>query len=116
MTKVGDGRLPLRNGRSLLPFHALARVVALIFGAVPQRLFESGLVVEAGRAVVIAFAQAMLLAFVAIVVLLLVVLRSPLDTLLVTAQLLLAALLTVAGGPVAGPPFNIANVTIPPLV
>src|SRR3546814_8612727 len=58
----------------------------------------------------------MLLAFVAIVVLLLVVLRSPLDTLLVLAPLVLAALLTVAVGAVSGLPFNFANVIVLPLL
>jgi len=73
-------------------------------------------IVEAGRAVVTAFAQATLLALAAIVVLLLVVLRSPLDTLLVLAPLFLAALLTVAVGVVFGPAFNFANVIVLPLL
>ena len=73
-------------------------------------------IVEAGRAVVTAFAQATLLALAAIAVLLLVVLRSPLDSLLVLAPLFLAALLTVAVSVVFGPAFNFANVIVLPLL
>ncbi|MPZ08624.1 MAG: MMPL family transporter [Kiloniellaceae bacterium] len=73
-------------------------------------------IVEAGRAVVTAFVQALVLALVAISLLLLFVLRSALDTLLVLAPLLLAALLTVAVGVVFALPFNFANVIVLPLL
>lgn len=73
-------------------------------------------IVEAGRAVVTAFVQATVLALSAIALLLLIVLRSPLDTLLVLLPLSLAALLTVAAGVVAGLPFNFANVIVLPLL
>src|SRR3546814_3847233 len=95
---------------------ARARFVDAVQAVAPQVSGVPVTIVEAGRAVVIAFAQAMLLAFVAIVVLLLVVLRSPLDTLLVLAPLVLAALLTVAVGAVSGLPFNFANVIVLPLL
>lgn len=73
-------------------------------------------IVEAGRAVVTAFAQATVLAVIAILLLLLAVLRSPLDSLMVLAPLLLAALLTVAVAVVLNLPFNFANVIVLPLL
>src|SRR3546814_13990 len=73
-------------------------------------------IVEAGRAVVAAFAQATLIALVGIVVLLLVVLRSVADSLLVLMPLFLAALLMVAIGVLCGLPFNFANVIVLPLL
>ncbi len=73
-------------------------------------------IVEAGRAVVTAFAQASALALCAISLLLLIILRSPLDTLLVLLPLLLAGLATAAVGVVFGLPFNFANVIVLPLL
>src|SRR3546814_1020971 len=98
--RAADGRalLEIVPAADLRDEVARARFVDAVQAVAPQVSGVPVTIVEAGRAVVIAFAQAMLLAFVAIVVLLLVVLRSPLDTLLVLAPLVLAALLTVAVG------------------
>jgi len=95
---------------------ARLRFVAAVQAVVPNVSGAPVTIVEAGRAVVTAFAQASLLALVAITLLLLVVLRSPLDTLLVLLPLMLAALLTTAAGAVLGLPFNFANVIVLPLL
>ncbi|MEQ8355091.1 MAG: MMPL family transporter [Kiloniellaceae bacterium] len=95
---------------------ARERFVAAVQAVVPNVSGVPVTIVEAGQAVVAAFVQASLLALAAIALLLLVVLRSPLDTLLVLLPLLLAALLTVAVGVVFGLPFNFANVIVLPLL
>ena len=95
---------------------ARARFVDAVQAVAPRASGVAVTIVEAGRAVVAAFAQALLLALVAITLLLLAVLRSALDTVLVLAPLLLAALLTVAVGVAFGLPFNFANVIVLPLL
>jgi uncharacterized protein len=95
---------------------ARERFVDAVQAIVPDVSGAPVTIVEAGRAVVTAFAQATVLALVAIVILLLVVLRSPLDSLMVLAPLLLAALLTVAFAVALGLPFNFANVIVLPLL
>ncbi len=95
---------------------ARERFVAAVQAEVPNVSGVPVTIVEAGRAVVTAFVQASVLALCVISLLLLIVLRSPLDTLLVLLPLSLAALLTVAVGVVAGLPFNFANVIVLPLL
>jgi predicted RND superfamily exporter protein len=95
---------------------ARAHFVDAVQAVAPRASGVAVTIVEAGRAVVAAFAQALLLALVAITLLLLAVLRSALDTVLVLAPLLLAALLTVAVGVAFGLPFNFANVIVLPLL
>ncbi len=116
--QAGDGRVlidvvPVEDLRDPA---ARERFVAAVQAVVPDVSGVPVTIVEAGWAVVLAFAQASVLALAAIAVLLLVVLRSPLDTLLVLLPLLLAALLTVAVGVVFGLPFNFANVIVLPLL
>ena len=95
---------------------ARARFVAAVQAVVPNVSGVPVTIVEAGWAVVVAFLQASVLALCVIALLLLIVLRSPLDTVLVLLPLLLAALLTVAVGVVFGLPFNFANVIVLPLL
>ncbi|MGF1593230.1 MAG: MMPL family transporter [Kiloniellaceae bacterium] len=95
---------------------ARERFVDALQALVPDVSGAPVTIVAAGRAVVTAFAEATVLALAAIALLLLLVLRSPLDTLLVLVPLLLAALLTVAAGVVLGLPFNFANVIVLPLL
>ncbi len=95
---------------------ARERFVDAVQAIVPDVSGAPVTIVAAGRAVVTAFAQASVLAVIAIGLLLLAVLRSPRDSLLVLAPLLLAALLTVAASVVLGLPFNFANVIVLPLL
>lgn len=71
---------------------------------------------EAGKAVVGAFQQALLTALAAITLVLLVVLRSVRDTLLVVLPLVLAAMLTGAVTVIIDMPFNFANMIAIPLM
>lgn len=116
--RADDGRLRLDviPAEDLRNPAARERFVEAVQGVMPHIAGVAVTIVEAGRAVVDAFAQASLLALVAITLLLLVVLRSLLDTVLVLAPLILAALLTAALGVVFGLPFNFANVIVLPLL
>lgn len=71
---------------------------------------------ESGRAVVKSFQQAFGFSFLAIALLLVILLRSVVDTLVVLVPLLLAGVYTVAGLVLAHLPFNFANVIALPLV
>lgn len=71
---------------------------------------------EAGKTVVHAFRQAFISSFIAITLLLLILLRSVVDTLLVLVPLVLAGLLTMAGMVLLNVPFNFANVIALPLI
>lgn len=71
---------------------------------------------EAGRSVVESFQDAFTYSAVVITLLLLVLLRSVIDTLLVLVPLAMAGLLTVAASVMAGVPFNFANVIALPLI
>jgi hopanoid biosynthesis associated RND transporter like protein HpnN len=71
---------------------------------------------ESGKAVVDSFRQAFGFSFVAIALLLVILLRSVVDTLLVLVPLLLAGIYTVGGLVLAHLPFNFANVIALPLV
>jgi uncharacterized protein len=95
---------------------ARERFVDALQALVPDVSGAPVTIVAAGRAVVTAFVEASVLALAAIALLLLLVLRSPLDTLLVLVPLLLAALLTVAVGVILALPFNFANVIVLPLL
>ncbi len=69
-----------------------------------------------GRIAVTAFLQAIAIASVAILILVLAVLRSIRHTLAVMVPLVLASLATVAFGVLAGVPFNLANIIAIPLI
>jgi len=71
---------------------------------------------ESGRTIVGAFAEAGILSFVAIIILLTVVLRSLHEVLMTLAPLVLTGLLTLATCVVLGQPLNFANVIALPLL
>jgi hopanoid biosynthesis associated RND transporter like protein HpnN len=72
--------------------------------------------VESGRIVLEAIAQASLTALVSICILLIIVLRNLWDTVLVLLPLVLAAVWTVAASVIFNIPFNYANVIVVPLL
>jgi uncharacterized protein len=82
----------------------------------PDASGESIMLTESGRTVIRSFFEAGAYASILIVVLLLVVLRSVVDTVIVVVPLVLAGLLTVATGVVVDIPFNFANVIVLPLL
>lgn len=95
---------------------ALNRFVAAVQTIAPDAIGAPVIIVEAGRAVEIAFLEAAGLAVVGIALLLVILLRNVRDIALVFAPLLLAALLTVAASAAFDMPFNFANVIVLPLL
>lgn len=95
---------------------ALRRFVKAVQAVEPKAAGPAVTVVEAGDAVVGSFQQATVSALAAIGLLLLVVLRSPRDTVLVLTPLALAGLLVGAASVVLDAPFNFANVIVLPLL
>lgn len=95
---------------------ALNRFVAAAQGVAPAAIGAPVIIVEAGRAVEIAFLEAAGIAVAGIALLLGVLLRNVRDVALVFAPLLLAALLTVAASATFDMPFNFANVIVLPLL
>ena len=95
---------------------ALRRFVAALRTVDAAVTDEPVVVLEAGRTVIGAFVQALVLAVVAIAVLLWALTRSLRDTAIVLAPLVLASMLTGATTTIAGIPFNFANVIVLPLL
>jgi len=95
---------------------ALRVFVDAVIAIAPDATGAPIVMLEGGRAVILAFFQAAGLAVVAITVLLVVLLRNLRDIAMVFAPLVLAALLTVAATVVLDMPFNFANVIVLPLL
>jgi hopanoid biosynthesis associated RND transporter like protein HpnN len=95
---------------------ALRRFVAAVKEVAPDATGGPVVILGAGDAVSGAMRRAVLTAFAAICILLLVVLRGVIDAALVLAPLVLAALLTVASAVALGLEFNFANIIVLPLL
>lgn len=95
---------------------ALRDFVRAVQQTAPQATGVPVISLEAGEAVVDAFIHAFSLALVGVILALLVLLRNIVDTLLVLAPLLLAALFTGAATVLLAIPFNFANIIALPLL
>jgi predicted exporter len=95
---------------------ALERYVAEVRSVAPGAFGVSVVIVESAQVVIGALREALLVASVLIVALLLSVWRSPLDAALVAVPLGLAALFTAAAAALVGVPLNFANVIVVPLL
>ncbi|MGH8455774.1 MAG: MMPL family transporter [Stenotrophobium sp.] len=95
---------------------AMGRFIAQVRTVAPDAIGPPVSEMEAGKTVVSAFRQAFISSFIAITLLLLILLRSAVDTLLVLIPLALAGLLTMAGMVLLNIPFNFANVIALPLI
>ncbi|MGQ3057679.1 MAG: MMPL family transporter [Nevskia sp.] len=93
-----------------------AAFIAAVQAVAPTATGGPSTQAEAGRSVVESFQDAFTYSAVVITLLLLVLLRSVIDTLLVLVPLAMAGLLTVAASVLAGVPFNFANVIALPLI
>ena len=115
---AGDGtaRILLMPANDLRDRQSRLAFVRAVQGLAPGAIGPPVIIAEAGEAVVRAFREAMGYAFVLVTLLLLALLRSPRDSLLVLAPLILAALFTVAVAVLADIPFNFANVIVLPLL
>ena len=94
----------------------LRRFVAALRRVAPDATGTPVTIQESGRTITGAFAEAGLIAILAITALLLAVLRRPRDVALVLAPLLLSGLLTLATTVVIGMPLNYANIIALPLL
>ncbi|EAR20963.1 MMPL family transporter [Nitrococcus mobilis] len=116
LTADGRARVQVFSSLDLNQIPQLRRFVNQVQAVGPQAIGLPVLLKEGGDAVITAFRQASLIAVVAILILLLVVLRNPWDTLLALAPLALAGLLTVGSMEILAIPFNLANIIVLPLL
>ncbi|HKX53896.1 MAG TPA: MMPL family transporter [Nitrosospira sp.] len=112
----GEYRLAIYPAEDLNDNDALRRFVRSVQKVAPKATGAPVVTLEAGEAVVYAFAQAFLLALVGIIVALLVLLRSVKYTLLVLLPLLLSSLFTATFTVLLDVPFNFANIIALPLL
>ncbi|WP_299693604.1 MMPL family transporter [Hydrocarboniphaga sp.] len=112
----GQYRVEIWPRESLESPAAMARFVDAVRGAAPAAVGPPIGFLEAGRTVVDAFREAFSYAIVAVLLLLMILLRSVADTLRVVLPLLLAGAFTVAAMVLLKQPFNFANVIALPLV
>lgn len=94
----------------------LGEFVAEVMAVAPHATGAPVVIVEAGRAVLSAFGQALMIAVVLIAVVLWAVLRRIVDVALVFLPVAVAAVWTVAVSAVFDIPFNFANVIVLPLL
>ncbi len=115
---TADGRtlVEVFPSEALTSNDALRRFVTAIRKVAPNATEDPVILLEGGAAVTTAFKQAGFLSLVAITVLLLIVLRSVIDTLLVLLPLTLAAVFTASSSVIFGIPFNFANIIAIPLL
>jgi uncharacterized protein len=113
-----DGRIrvEVQPREDLIDGAALRRFVAEVSAAAPGAGGPPVWLVASGDAVTDAFRTASIIALVLISVLLLIQLRSAIDTVLVLAPLALAATLTFAISATFGPALNFANIIVLPLM
>lgn len=112
----GGYRVEIWPRESLESPQAMARFVDAVRALEPGAVGPPIGFLEAGRSVVDAFRQAFAYAVIAVLLLLMVLLRSVADTLRVVLPLLLAGACTVAAMVLLKQPFNFANVIALPLV
>jgi len=112
----GRMRIDVRPKEDVTEDAPLKRFVHDVQSVAPHATGTPVVILEAGRSVLRSFAVAGAVAFGAITIIVLVMLRSVLDYLLVLAPLLLAAVLTVGTTVVLNEPFNFANVIVLPLL
>jgi hopanoid biosynthesis associated RND transporter like protein HpnN len=95
---------------------AAARFVAEVHSVAPRATGLPVVYEQAAATVTRAFSLALLYAFLAVTLLLLVLMRSIRDTLLVLGPILFAALVTAASSVILGIPLNFANIIALPLL
>jgi hopanoid biosynthesis associated RND transporter like protein HpnN len=116
LTPDGRARLEVFPTARRIDKEVLTRFVDAVKAIAPNATDTPVLLLEGGKIVVGAFAQAGIVAFFAIGILLVLILRSFRDWLLVLLPLALAGLLTVATVVLLGLSFNFANIIALPLL
>ena len=112
----GRYRVQVFPAEDLTDNDALRRYVVSVTEVAPDATGGPVIILGAGDAVTQAMQKAVLTAFAAISLLLLIMLRNVLDSLLVLLPLSLASVLTLASSVLLGLPFNFANVIVLPLL
>ncbi|MCH2173390.1 MMPL family transporter [Myxococcota bacterium] len=105
--------LPRENLEDVEDLTAFAEAIASV---APRATGRPSVEVGLGDIVTSSFGLAISISLTTIVLMLLVVLRNPLDALLVTLPITLAAFLTTAVGVLIDQPFNMTNVMVVPLI
>lgn len=112
----GRTRIEVMSNLDLSKQKNMRRFVQAVREIAPNAVGLPVLLVDGGNAVVHAFVQATITAAVLITLLLLAVLRRPIDVALALSPLLLAGVLTVATMQWLGMSFNLANIIVLPLL
>lgn len=112
----GEIRVTAVSAVPLLNSDVLAEFVGAVRSVAPEATGRALTEADVGGLVVASFYQAGLIAFSGIAILLLVVLRSPVDAALVLAPLGMAACFTIASADLLGISFNFANIVVLPLI
>ena len=116
VTPDGQARIEVYPKENLEQQKPLIRFVKVVREIAPDATDTPVVLLEGGTTVIDAFKEAGGIAFVAITILLLIVLRSVIETLFVLLPLMLASALTAAIAVLLGIPFNFANVIAMPLL
>jgi hopanoid biosynthesis associated RND transporter like protein HpnN len=112
----GTARLEILPAQDLTDNANMRRFVDAVHAHLPEIAGAPVMLVEGGRTVVRAFIEASLISVALITLLLSLVLRDPLDVLMVLIPLAVAAALLVAAMTLLGIPFNLANIIVLPLM
>ncbi|MDN5849010.1 MAG: MMPL family transporter [Nitrococcus sp.] len=112
----GRARVQVFSNLDLNQIPSLRQFVREVRDVAPQAIGAPVILKKGGDVMLGAFRQASVIAAAAILVLLLVVLRNPWDTLLALAPLGLAGVLAVATMVVLGISFNLGNIIVLPLI
>ena len=116
VTAHGKVRIEVQPAADLRDQAALRDFVAQVESVVPNATGAPVVVVEAGKAVLFAFAEALAISLIGVSVVVWLVLRRVRDVLLVFAPVFVAAVWTLAVSAVFNVPFNFANVIVLPLL
>jgi uncharacterized protein len=114
--KDGELRVTAISSEPLMATAALQNFVEAIRSVAPDATGRALTEADVGALVIRSFYLAGLIAFCGIAVLLLTVLRSPVDAALVLAPLGMAACFTIASATLLGISFNFANIVVLPLI
>lgn len=112
----GEARVVVQPAEPIVDTETLGAFAGAVLAAAPRATGMPIVVTQASRAVVLAFQQASFLALILITFVLGVVLRNPLDVLLVLLPIALAVLYTAATTVLLDLEFNFANVIVLPLL
>ena len=116
LTNDGRALVAITPAEDVVPVDALRRFTTEVLGVVPEVTGRPVLDLGIGELVMDAFTLAISIAVTLIFIILLITLRSIVDTLLVFIPLSMTALLTLAVSVVIDLPLNMANIVVIPLI